>query len=312
MTYVHVAHDCQIGDGVTIANATQLAGHVTIEDRATLSGLIAVHQFVTIGTHAFVGGASRVNQDIPPYVKAVGNPVELFGLNTVGLQRAGFSRETLAALKRAYRLLFNSDLTPRRGARASCAPRPPGVPGGRAAARLRRPRRGAGCRHEATRCRIGVIGVGALGWHHARHLAAMPEAELVGVYDIRPDRAAQVAAAARHPGLRRPATSCSRACEAVTVAVPTLGPRRGGAGGAGSAGVPVLMEKPLAATLEEADALVDRGARSGRAAAGGPHRALQPRLPRGRAVPRPTPSSSRANGWRRSSPAAPTCRSCST
>jgi UDP-N-acetylglucosamine acyltransferase len=111
MTYVHVAHDCQIGDGVTIANATQLSGHVTIEERATLSGLIAVHQFVSIGAHAFIGGASRINQDIPPYLKAVGNPVELYGLNSVGLQRAGFPREVIAALKRAYRLLFNAGLT---------------------------------------------------------------------------------------------------------------------------------------------------------------------------------------------------------
>jgi UDP-N-acetylglucosamine acyltransferase len=111
MTYVHVAHDCRLGDGVTIANATQLSGHTILEDGVTLSGLIAVHQFVTIGTLAFVGGASRVNQDIPPYVKAVGNPVELFGLNTVGLQRAGFPAHTVAALKRAYRQLFNSDLS---------------------------------------------------------------------------------------------------------------------------------------------------------------------------------------------------------
>jgi UDP-N-acetylglucosamine acyltransferase len=110
MTYVHVAHDCRIGEGVSIANATQLSGHTVVEDRATLSGLIAVHQFVTIGTLAFVGGASRVNQDIPPYVKAVGNPVELFGLNTVGLQRAGFPADTLTALKHAYRQLFNSSL----------------------------------------------------------------------------------------------------------------------------------------------------------------------------------------------------------
>lgn len=110
MTYVHVAHDCRLGDGVTIANSTQLSGHTIVEDKATLSGLIAIHQFVTIGTHAFVGGASRVNQDIPPYVKAVGNPVELFGLNTIGLQRANFSSESIAALKRAYRQLFNSDL----------------------------------------------------------------------------------------------------------------------------------------------------------------------------------------------------------
>jgi UDP-N-acetylglucosamine acyltransferase len=110
MTYVHVAHDCQIGDGVSIANATQLSGHVTVEPHATLSGLIAIHQFVTIGGYAFVGGASRVNQDIPPFVKAVGNPVELLGLNTIGLQRAGFEAETLAALKRTYRLLFNATL----------------------------------------------------------------------------------------------------------------------------------------------------------------------------------------------------------
>jgi UDP-N-acetylglucosamine acyltransferase len=110
MTYVHLAHDCHVGDHVTIANGTQCAGHVTIHDRAVLSGLNGIHQFVTIGTYAFVGGGSRVNQDIPPYVKAVGNPMELYGLNSTGLQRAGFSGETIAALKRAYRLFFNSDL----------------------------------------------------------------------------------------------------------------------------------------------------------------------------------------------------------
>ncbi len=110
MTYVHVAHDCHLGDGVVIANGTQLAGHVTIHDNAVLSGLNAIHQFVTIGTYAFVGGGSRVNQDIPPYVKAVGNPMELYGLNSIGLQRAGFPGATVAALKRAYRLFFNSDL----------------------------------------------------------------------------------------------------------------------------------------------------------------------------------------------------------
>jgi UDP-N-acetylglucosamine acyltransferase len=110
MTYVHLAHDCHVGDDVVIANSTQCAGHVTIHDRAILSGLNGVHQFVTIGTYSFVGGGSRVNQDIPPYVKAVGNPMELYGLNSLGLQRAGFSGETVAALKRAYRLFFNSDL----------------------------------------------------------------------------------------------------------------------------------------------------------------------------------------------------------
>ncbi len=111
MTYVHFAHDCVIGNEVIVANGTQLAGHVRIDDRAIVSGLTPIHQFVRIGTFAFVGGGSRVNQDVPPYTKAVGNPLHIYGLNSVGLQRAGFSAETKAALKRAYRLLFNSDLT---------------------------------------------------------------------------------------------------------------------------------------------------------------------------------------------------------
>ncbi len=110
MSYVHLAHDCHVGDHVIIANGTQLAGHVTVNSRASLSGLVAVHQFVTIGSLAFVGGCSRVNQDIPPFVKAVGNPVELYGLNSVGLQRAGMEEETVRALKRVYRLFFNSEL----------------------------------------------------------------------------------------------------------------------------------------------------------------------------------------------------------
>ncbi|HEV8148581.1 MAG TPA: acyl-ACP--UDP-N-acetylglucosamine O-acyltransferase [Gemmatimonadales bacterium] len=110
MSYVHVAHDCRIGDGVILANCVQLAGHVSIHDRANLSGLVAVHQFVTIGSLAFIGGCSRVSQDIPPYLMAVGNPVALFGLNTVGLQRAGLSEDTIATLKRLYRFFFNSGL----------------------------------------------------------------------------------------------------------------------------------------------------------------------------------------------------------
>lgn len=110
MSYVHLAHDCHLGDGVILANGVQLAGHVRIDDRAILSGLSAVHQFVRIGRHSFIGGCSRVSKDIPPFLKAVGNPVKLYGLNTVGLQRAGFDEATLRELKRAYRLLFNSDL----------------------------------------------------------------------------------------------------------------------------------------------------------------------------------------------------------
>jgi len=111
MTYVHVAHDCVIGDDVILANSIQMAGHVTIDDRAIVSGLVPIHQFVRIGTYAFVGGGSRVNQDVPPYTKAVGNPMHLYGLNSVGLQRAGFGAEVKLALKKAYRLVFNSHLT---------------------------------------------------------------------------------------------------------------------------------------------------------------------------------------------------------
>jgi UDP-N-acetylglucosamine acyltransferase len=110
MSYVHLAHDCHVGDGVIISNATQLAGHVTVEEKAILSGVSAVHQFALIGRYSFIGGCSRVAKDVPPYVKAVGNPVKLYGLNTVGLQRIGFSEDVIKELKRAYRLFFKSEL----------------------------------------------------------------------------------------------------------------------------------------------------------------------------------------------------------
>jgi UDP-N-acetylglucosamine acyltransferase len=110
MSYVHLAHDNHLGNGVIIANGTQLAGHVTIDDKAILSGLLAVHQFGKIGRYAFIGGMSRVNKDVPPYVKAVGNPIKLYGLNSIGLQRNGFSPEVIHELKKAYRLFFRSEL----------------------------------------------------------------------------------------------------------------------------------------------------------------------------------------------------------
>lgn len=110
MTYVHIGHDCRVGNGVILSNVVQLAGHVTIEDKAILSGLSAVHQFARIGRHSFIGGMSRVAKDIPPFLKAVGSPVKLYGLNTIGLQRSGMEDATILELKRAYRLLFRSDL----------------------------------------------------------------------------------------------------------------------------------------------------------------------------------------------------------
>lgn len=110
MSYVHLAHDCHVGNHVIISNGTQLAGHVTVEDYAGISGLCAVHQFTRIGQHAYIGGHSRVPKDVPPFVKAVGNPIKLYGLNSVGLQRRGFSAEALGELKKAYRLFFRSEL----------------------------------------------------------------------------------------------------------------------------------------------------------------------------------------------------------
>lgn len=110
MSYVHIGHDCRLGDGVILSNVVQLAGHVRIEDKAILSGMSAVHQFARIGRHAFIGGMARVSKDIPPFLKAVGNPVKLYGLNTVGLQRGGMDEDTIRELKRAYRLFFRSDL----------------------------------------------------------------------------------------------------------------------------------------------------------------------------------------------------------
>ncbi len=111
MAYSHIAHDCKLGNHVVVANATNMAGHVFIEDWATVSGLVAIHQFVRIGAHAFVGGASRITQDVPPYCRASGNPTpKLYGLNTVGLERRGISAEVRQALKKTYRLLFQSGL----------------------------------------------------------------------------------------------------------------------------------------------------------------------------------------------------------
>jgi UDP-N-acetylglucosamine acyltransferase len=110
MAYTHVAHDCVIGDHVILSNAVNMAGHVTIEDWAIVGGVTPIHQFVRIGRHAFVGGGSRVSKDIPPFVKAAGSPIALYGLNSVGLERRGFSEEVRRELKRAYRLLFGSSL----------------------------------------------------------------------------------------------------------------------------------------------------------------------------------------------------------
>jgi UDP-N-acetylglucosamine acyltransferase len=108
MAYSHVAHDCVLGDHVIIANSVNMGGHCTLGDWVIVGGITPIHQFVQIGAHAFVGGSSAVRKDVPPFVKAAGDPLRLFGLNTVGLQRRGFSDEERAGLRRVYRLLFQS------------------------------------------------------------------------------------------------------------------------------------------------------------------------------------------------------------
>jgi UDP-N-acetylglucosamine acyltransferase len=111
MAYTHVAHDCKTGRGVILANNATLAGHITVEDYVTIGGLTALHQFVRIGKHAYIGGKSAVVKDVPPFVIAAGDRAKLHGLNRVGLKRHGFSDESLAMLKKTYRLIFRIGLT---------------------------------------------------------------------------------------------------------------------------------------------------------------------------------------------------------
>jgi UDP-N-acetylglucosamine acyltransferase len=110
MAYSHVAHNCVIGDNVILANSVNLAGYVMVDDWAILGGVTPVHQFVRIGKHAFVGGASRVEKDVPPFIKMAGNPPTVYGINSVGLARRGYSDERRAQVKKLFKLLYRSDL----------------------------------------------------------------------------------------------------------------------------------------------------------------------------------------------------------
>jgi UDP-N-acetylglucosamine acyltransferase len=111
MAYVHVAHDCQIGDNIVFANSVQLAGHVHIGDYAILGGFTGVHQFVHIGAHSFMGIATILTQDVPTYVTVSGNPAKPFGINSEGLSRRGFSADTISSIKRAYKTLYRNGLS---------------------------------------------------------------------------------------------------------------------------------------------------------------------------------------------------------
>lgn len=112
MAYSHVAHDCTVGSGNVFANSATLAGHVTVQDNVILGGLVAIHQFVTIGSYSMLGGGTLVGLDIPPYMIATSGKrdAKLRGLNLIGLKRRGFSDEAISNLKKAYKTLFMSEL----------------------------------------------------------------------------------------------------------------------------------------------------------------------------------------------------------
>lgn len=111
MAYSHVAHDCHVGSNVIFANCGTLAGHVEVGDFATIGAFSAIHQFCRVGTHAFLGGDTIVTQDALPFVKTVGSrPAKSYGINTIGLERKGFAKESIAALKTAYRLLVRAHM----------------------------------------------------------------------------------------------------------------------------------------------------------------------------------------------------------
>ncbi len=110
LAYVHIAHNCVLGNHVTMSNLAQLAGHVDVADFVTIGGQAGVHQFTRIGRYAMVGGASKITKDVPPFFLIEGNPAEPYGLNSVGLRRAGFSVEERNEIKKFYKILYNPKL----------------------------------------------------------------------------------------------------------------------------------------------------------------------------------------------------------
>ncbi|MCD6292066.1 MAG: acyl-ACP--UDP-N-acetylglucosamine O-acyltransferase [Deltaproteobacteria bacterium] len=108
MAYSHIAHDCQFGNHIILSNGATFGGHSEVGDHAIIGGLSAVHQFCRIGAYAFIGGASGVSQDIPPYVLANGNHTKLYGLNSEGLRRHKFSKETIRTINQAFRIIFRT------------------------------------------------------------------------------------------------------------------------------------------------------------------------------------------------------------
>ncbi|MCB1554167.1 MAG: acyl-ACP--UDP-N-acetylglucosamine O-acyltransferase [Xanthomonadales bacterium] len=129
MAYVHLAHDCIVGDHTIFANAASLAGHCRVDDYAILGGFSLVHQFCQIGAHAFTAMGSVINRDVPPFVTVAGTYAEPHGINSEGLRRRGYDRERIGAIKKAYRTIYKSGLplSEARAALAEAAPEAPDV-----------------------------------------------------------------------------------------------------------------------------------------------------------------------------------------
>lgn len=111
MAYVHVAHNCVLEDGIVIANSVSLAGHVHVESKAVIGGMLGIHQFVNVGTMAMLGGMSRIDRDVPPFMLVEGNPARVRSLNLIALKRNNFNKEDILLLKKAFNTLYRSKLT---------------------------------------------------------------------------------------------------------------------------------------------------------------------------------------------------------
>ncbi len=109
MAYCHIAHDCYVGDNCTFSNNTTLAGHVNVGEHVTMAGMVAVHQFCSIGSHAFISGGALVRKDVPPYVKAAREPLSYVGINSIGLRRRGYSTEKIREIQNIYRILYQNN-----------------------------------------------------------------------------------------------------------------------------------------------------------------------------------------------------------
>ena len=229
MANVHVGHDCVLGDRILVANNTMFAGHIHVESFATISGGVGMHQFVTIGAHSYIGGLSRIVHDVPPYMLVEGNPSKVRCINVVGLKRQNLSAEAIASLHEAHRLIYRARMTAQQAAeileshghlaRKSAACSISSKPSSRAS--TAGPGNAGGSR-SMKRLRVGVVGVGHLGQHHARILASMPDVELVAVADSRLEQAQTVAAAVRHARPRQITDELLGKVDAVSIAVPTV------------------------------------------------------------------------------------------